>query len=351
MTLLASRWSELAQLPHVNLGNFPTPVERLAEVSKAAGCDVWIKRDDLTGAAYGGNKVRKLEYLLADARARNADTIVTIGAVGSHHVLATTTYGKSLGFDVHAFVGPQPYSEHALESAQCDLALGGVLHPVRTYAVLPAAMGVLRAKHFFEKRSVYSIPPGGSNAVGAIGYVEAGLELAEQITRRELPEPAAIYVALGTGSTVAGLAIGLAAAGLTTKVVGVRVAMAVAANKRRLGALMRETVALLRGFDSRFPDVAKSALSHVSVETRQFGKGYGVATEEGESAKTLAAHDGIELETTYTAKTLAALLKDAATSPGGGTRLYYHTLSSSDLSGLLARAPALPAAVASLARE
>jgi 1-aminocyclopropane-1-carboxylate deaminase/D-cysteine desulfhydrase-like pyridoxal-dependent ACC family enzyme len=101
-------------IARLSLGTYPTPVHELTQASRG-GCSLWVKRDDLTGEAYGGNKVRKLEYLLADARARGATRLVTIGAVGSHHVLATTLYGRREGFAVEAALVPQPRTDHVVE--------------------------------------------------------------------------------------------------------------------------------------------------------------------------------------------------------------------------------------------
>jgi D-cysteine desulfhydrase len=351
MTLLQERWPGLTKLSHVSLGNFPTPVERMKNVCESTGRDAWIKRDDLSGTLYGGNKVRKLEYLLGDARARGADTIITVGAVGSHHVLATATYGRELGLHVHAIVGPQPSTPHALDNARCALAVGATLHPVINYALLPPRMLALRASLAMKKKNVVVIPVGGSTVQGALGYVEAGLEIAHQIGTRELPEPKAIFVAFGTGGSVAGLAVGLAAAGVQTQVIATRVTWPAVSSKRALRKLIHETVTFLRETDPLFPDVSDLALSMIRIEGRELGRGYGISTASGEHAKSLASSDGIVLETTYTAKTLAALTRLAPSFPAGTPLLYVHTLSSANLTPLLLDAPELPSAIAKLARK
>src|SRR5271165_3657520 len=113
----------------LTLGRYPTPVERLDELSGQES-SLWVKRDDRTNEIYGGNKVRKLEWLLADARARGARRVVTVGAVGSHHVLATTYFGTKEGFEVEAILVPQPATAHALEVLRADLGLGLKAFPV-----------------------------------------------------------------------------------------------------------------------------------------------------------------------------------------------------------------------------
>lgn len=349
--MLAERWKGLSALPRITCATLPTPVERLAQVSEHTSAEVWVKRDDLTSPLYGGNKVRKLEYLLGDARARGADTLITVGAVGSHHVLATALFGAREGFDVHAVLGPQPAGPGVLDYARCDLAAGATLHTVRTFALVPFAVRALALRLRMQGRTPYIIPGGGSSHIGALGYVEAGAELALQLEARELPEPRAAYIALGTGGTVAGVAVGLAACGVTTEIVAVRVTEPALANRVLLGRLVHQLVAHLRSFDPRFPDVADLALSRIRIETRELGCGYGIPTDTSRFADSLGRVDGIILETTYTAKALAGLVRDAATRPPRTPLLYWHTLSSADLTQLLRRAPAtLAPAVAALAR-
>jgi 1-aminocyclopropane-1-carboxylate deaminase/D-cysteine desulfhydrase-like pyridoxal-dependent ACC family enzyme len=351
MSLLAERWKGLASLPHVPLvTGAPTPAVRMERLSERLGADVWVKRDDLTSRVYGGNKVRKLEWLLGDARAQGADTLVTVGALGSHHVLATTLHGTREGFDVHAVVGPQPSTPHVLEDARLDLAAGATLHPVRAFALVPARVRTLIVQLRLRGKRPYVVKGGGSSPVGALGYVEAGLELAAQLDARSLPEPRVISVAYGTGGTVAGLAVGLAAAGVTAPLTAVRVTDVALANRAALGRLVARTVALLRAHDDRFPDVTDLALGRIRIDSREFGPGYGLPTESGARAVDFAAQDGLVVETTYTAKALAGLVRQAQDLPAGTPMLYLHTLSSADQSALLARAPELPPKLAALAR-
>ena len=160
-----------------------------------------------------------------------------------------------------------------------------------------------------------------------------------------------MHIALGTGGTVAGAAVGLAACGVSAEIVAVRVTEPALANKILLGRLVHQIVERLRGLDPRFPDVAELALSRIRIEARELGAGYGISTDTARFADGLGRVDGLVLETTYTAKALAGLVRDAATRPPRTPRLYWHTLSSADLAPLLARAPAtLPRAISALAR-
>jgi 1-aminocyclopropane-1-carboxylate deaminase/D-cysteine desulfhydrase-like pyridoxal-dependent ACC family enzyme len=314
----------------------------MPRLSKMTGAELWVKRDDATAAAYGGNKVRKLEYLLGDARRQGADTLITTGAFGSHHVLATSIFGAEAGFAVHAVLVPQPWQEHIGQNLRADVAAGATLHPVRHGAEVPFAVRRLAWRLRREGRRPYLIPHGGSTAYGALGYVEAGLELAAQVDARTLPEPDAIYVALGSAGTATGMAIGLAAAGLTTKVVAVRVTDRLIANRATFLSLLRATMKLLRAHDPRFPSVLELAARKVEIDPTAFAPGYGVSTPETRRATELAAAEGLVTDETYTARALQVMLRHAESGDRWKRALFWQTLSSADLSPLLRRVPAAP---------
>src|SRR5687767_13083589 len=178
---MADRWSGLAALKRVEVAQLPTRVQQLRATTLASSHAAWCKRDDLTSAVYGGNKVRKLEFLIGDALARGDDTIITTGAAGSHHVLATTLFARQHGLAVHAVLVPQPWTGHVEENLRCDLAAGAVVHPVKSFARVGPKMLALAARLRLRGRKPYLVGPGGSSPVGALGYVEAGIELARQI--------------------------------------------------------------------------------------------------------------------------------------------------------------------------
>lgn len=355
MTLLVERWPRLSAIPHVELGTAdqphrrPTPLELLPKLSGVAGAEVWCKRDDLSGLPYGGNKVRKLEFLIAQAEAEGADTILTTGAAGSHHVLATALYAGRRGFDVHAVVMPQARNPHVEENLRADLAAGAILHPLSGYAVMPAAMAALAAKLKLQKRRVFVIGPGGSDATGVLGYVEAGLEIGQQLLDLPGREPDAIYVPLGSGGTAAGLAVGLAAAGVMAEIVAVRVTPRHLMNKAILSTLTRGLVQRLREHTDRFPGVGEIAMKNLTIEEDFLGEGYGIATGAGREATRVAAEtDGLILDPSYTSKTMAALLAHARGARKGQRLLFLHTLSSAPIAPLLEGAPALPKKLAAL---
>jgi 1-aminocyclopropane-1-carboxylate deaminase/D-cysteine desulfhydrase-like pyridoxal-dependent ACC family enzyme len=339
---LAERWPRLLSLPRASVASLPTPVHRLPAIEQRLDAGVWIKRDDLSAPRYGGNKVRKLEYLLAEAERRGADTLLTTGAMGSHHVFATTLYGRERGFAVHAALTPQPYERHVEDMLRADLAAGAKLYPVSSTFKAAQKLLELSIMARLERRKPFVIPPGGSTVLGTLGYVNAGVELAAQIDAGHCPDPAAVYVACGTCATAAGLALGLCAAGVRTEVVAVRVTEPLFANRIQLTRLIKGAEAILRARDPSFPAVAGVALQSLTLSDQEFGRGYGLSTPVSEAAAHVAESEGIRLDATYTSKAFARLLLEADSTRRGKNLLFWHTLSSAPLAPFLEQQPEAP---------
>ncbi len=338
------------RLPSAALGRFPTRVERLRVIEEALGTssELWIKRDDEARELYGGNKVRKLELLLGEALARKKSRIVTFGALGSHHALATTIYSKRLGLDAVLVLYPQPLDPHVIDDLLLDHVFGAELrrasHPA---TALPVALAeVARAP-----RATLLVPPGGSSSLGTIGHIEGALELAAQIRAGELPEPDLLVVAFGTGGTAAGLAFGLALAGLKTRVVAVRVVEGIT-TRALLRELMNGARRMLGRRGAPVSKLPRRALDRIELDGEQLGKGYGHPTDAGREARKVFERAGITLETTYTGKAAASLLKHARSGEAKKI-LFWHTFSSVDLAPRLAEAKAaeLPKAFHGVLRE
>ncbi|MEJ2214999.1 MAG: pyridoxal-phosphate dependent enzyme [Gemmatimonadota bacterium] len=320
-TALFRRFPTLAErLPWLRLGSGVTPVERV----QALPADLWVKRDDLTGPTYGGNKLRKLEFLLADARRRGAGRLITGGGFGSHHVLATTVYGTRAGFPITAVLYPQQVTPHVREVLHAIHGLGADLRYCPHMVMLPASLRLARLARHGD--SPYAVPPGGSSPVGALGYVSAGLELVEQVSAGTMPPPDHVHVAAGTLGTAAGLAIGFALGRLETRVVGVKIVPDYVANDRALGRLLRATLALLAdvGLGNDLPS-ADAVAAGIELRSGYLGDGYGRPTPAGTAALERFSALGLGLDPTYTAKTAAAVLDAAASTPG--VHLFWHTLS------------------------
>ncbi len=335
MSALFSRWPELqGRLPHMPLANLPTPVERLdpplGAGVRAPGAGLWIKRDDISGHLYGGNKVRKLEFILADALQRGAEVLWTVGAVGSHHALACALYGQAHGLKVHIVHFPQPPNTHVQSVLSALSATDAQLHLTRHASLMPLAMARTHASlSRRHPRKVAFVPPGGSNTLGTIGYVAAAIELADQIAAGLAPQPARIYVPVGSTSTFAGLWLGCKLAGLKTEVIGVRVVDLVAANALNAARLIRSASALLHAAAPSIPLVDPDP-GALQIRHGYFGQTYGASTRRGDRATHLFASMGHDLDPTYTAKVAAGLL-DELNRPNLrplGPVLFWQTLSS-----------------------
>ncbi len=322
----------------LSFGTYPTPVRLLDGLSRGETA-LYIKHDDRTNPLYGGNKVRKIGPLLEDAKRHGAHTVLTIGAIGSHHILTTGIFAKTAGLRVEAVVVGQPETPHVLETLRAVLAQGVRLFPASSYAHAVALLLARRARS-----GVYYIPAGGSNTIGAQGFVDAASELLEQVTRGELPEPDLIVVPVGSGGTAAGLAAGLAKASARTRVLAVTVAEPAWFVEHQLHALARRCARR----------VGAGALRNRLEVTREFlGGGYGHVTPEGAQATRLAEGVGVQLDPTYTAKAFAATCARVALGRER-TILYWHTLSSAPLGPLLGAAadpPAIDAKLRRLARS
>ncbi len=315
------------RVPWTSLGDFPTPVHRLEGLCKSEGlCEVWIKRDDRSSSHYGGNKVRKLEFTLADAKRRGKRYVLTFGGLGSNHCLATTVHSRRLGLKSILVLHPQPITPHVRRNLLLDVKFGAEVHLARN--PLERALTVAWIK--LTRRGVYTLPLGGSSPLGALGFVDAGLELARQVESGELPEPREIYLALGTGGTLAGLLVGLRLAGLNSRLIGVRVTPERIGSARRVADLANRVINFLRSKSDSVPDL-RFYPSDLEVIHDFYGLGYGAPTPEAvEARELLLKTDGLELDLTYTAKAFAALLARAR-SGAEGPHLFWNTFNSVDL--------------------
>ena len=328
---LLDRYPDLP-FPIAPLGQWPTPVVELPRVGGRTR--IYCKREDLSGALYGGNKVRKLEFVLGAADGRS---LVSIGAVGSHHLLATAVYARRLGLRTHAILIPQPGTDHARRNVRVTSA-NAELYAAPGYLHVPAAgLRAWRQARAESGRAPMWVAPGGSSALGALGHVALGLEIGADVAEGRLPRPDRVYVALGTGGTAAGLWVGLRLAGLDAEVVAVPVVEAIVANGWTTQQLARKVLDLL-------PE--RPALGGLRVLRGHLGRGYGHPTDGGAEATAWAREAGLGLEPTYTAKSCAGMLSELRARDADEVVLFVQTVNSRPLDPLLAQAPdALPASV------
>lgn len=303
MRELPARYPRLAEtLAWADLGVCQTPVEwwRVGDATLLA------KRDDLSAGTVGGNKVRALELLLAGVKP--GDTLLTVGPTGSTHALAVAAHGALLGARTRVVTWPQ--EEHAVAHATA--------RRLRELADVTAARSApeayLRAAVRRLAGGVRWIPAGGSVALGALGHVDAALEMVGQIDGSHLPRPDVLVAPLGSGGTVAGLLVGLALAGLPTRVIGVRVVPRIVANRRRVLGLAARTHALLaRLTGADLPALDPAALE---IEQEHYGGAYGRETSTGRfAAAALADAGGPKLDGTYSAKAFGVALARARRTP------------------------------------
>jgi len=309
---LAERYPALAEaLPTVALGEWPTPLQAADPAAMPGECaGLWLKRDDHCAAPYGGNKVRKLEFLLADALRKGHDSVFTFGVAGSNHALATAIYAGQVGLEARLLLTPQANSSFVGRNLKMGRWAGARQIHCASEAAANRTARILGLGGRGVYPPPYRIPGGGSSPLGAVGFVNAGLELSAQVRAGLIPAPDYIYLALGTMGTAAGLALGLAAAGLRTRLVFVRVVRADIASPRRFRALYHGAARLLHRLHPRFP-LAPLENTRIEVRHEFIGPGYARFTREGMAALAFArqAFD-IGLEGTYTGKALACLLAD-----------------------------------------
>jgi len=322
------------ELAHTSLCELPTSIELFASDELK---NVWIKRDDLTAPEYGGNKVRKLEFLLADALKQDRCETLAFGFAGSNFAAATAFYARKLGLRSISMLLPQANASYLRDNLLLSVASEAELHERSSAFRLGLTAIYQSVRHKMgTKQWPYWIPAGGSSPLGIIGFVNAAYELQAQISAGELPCPAAIYLPMGSMGSVVGLGIGCAALGLDTDIIATRVVEERYANPAALRKLILKTVRYLRQGDDSFPKITPEQC-RIRFRDDQYGEGYGVATAATVEATALAAQAGIELDVTYSAKGFAAMLADRRAGATGPV-LFWNTHSSADVSGLIAEA-------------
>lgn len=322
------------RLPRIPLTASPTRAEERSLSIGNKQYRVLIKHDEETSTLYGGNKVRKLEFLLQRARERNAARIATFGTVASNHALATALHAKNQGFACTCLLSHQYKTLKAAQTLKMHLQCGTEIVCLRG----DRAQRVATMRRHLQRRNISLIPMGGSNWLGTVAYIDAGLEVAAQVAAGKIARPDRLYVATGTMSTTVGLALGLAAAGIPAEVHAIRVTHRSLANPDALRRLMTKTVLLLNRLDPAVPaDLAQRA--RIRLRDEFFGAGYAHPTPAGAQAIDIAADQlGLALDSTYTGKAMAALLHDLQ-QPGCAEQrlLFWNTYAAKRLPGTAQR--------------
>ena len=297
----------LARFPRIRLGHGPTPLEPMENLTRRlGGPQLWIKRDDCTGLSTGGNKTRKLEYLMADARLHDADVVITQGATQSNHARQTAAACAKLGVACHILLedrtgyGDAAYTQSGnvlldkLHGASSERRPGG--------ADMQAEMEGMAARMRAEGRRPYLIPGGGSNPVGALGYVTAALELVNQASEIGLRVDHLVH-ATGSAGTQAGLVAGLVGLNSGIPVLGIGVRAPRGKQEANVLALAQRTAAHLG-----LPDGTVRA-EHVAANCDYVGQGYGIPTQGMvDAVRLLAETEGLLLDPVYSGKAMDGLV-------------------------------------------
>ena len=286
----------LERFPRISLGILPTPIHKLENISSLLGINIYIKRDDMTGLGLGGNKIRKLEFLLADAKAQGAEIVFTTGGAQSNHAMLTAAATGKLGMKAVLVLKKRGVTD-CVGNQLLERLMGTDVRFVDTddYANIYAEMDRLGNE---MGRPYYKIPCGGSNALGALGYVACAKEIAGQGLHFDH-----IICAEGSGGTMAGLALGAKLFLPGTTVHGMMVDTD--PFDRITPALMRETAALL--------EISLKITPQDYPLRDMCGPGYAIASEAGNAAVSLVAErEGIFLDPVYTGKAFAGLLELAS---------------------------------------
>jgi len=317
----------------LSLARADTPLQWLERPSARLGLEIWVKRDDLTGLGLSGNKVRKLDYLLAEALSQGCDTVITTGGIQSNHCRATAVAARQIGMQPVLLLRGEPPAE-ADGNLLLNQILGAELHWTDDagYAHRDAHMADLARELSAQGRHPYVIPEGGSNATGALGFVRAGRELGTQAIAQGLRFDS-VVCAVGSGGTLAGLAL----AGMDAEVLGIAVCDDRATFRARVEAIGDEARAR---YGLRLPSHGWDVIDGFQ------GRGYALSTpEELRSQVRFTRETGLFLDPVYTGKAWCAVEALAQSAPErlGERVLFWHT---GGLFGLFGRGAELRAALA-----
>ncbi|MDH5790902.1 MAG: pyridoxal-phosphate dependent enzyme [Candidatus Bathyarchaeota archaeon] len=335
--MIFDEYPGLESLPWVELGEFPTPVHRLEKYGGEVGfLELYIKRDDRSSSIYGGNKVRKLEFVLADAERKGRKLLITLGGTGSNQVLATGIFGGRMGFRVTGVMMDQPNADYVRRNLLLDHHFGVEIKYTPNTASELLTFAYQYLKSYATGGKPYYVPAGASSTVGNLGFVNAAFELRGQVESGLIPEPDYVVCAAGSLGTAAGLELGFRLSGMKTRVVGVRVAMPWYVTRGRFAGMVNGICGFMRRADSAVPRVRCSKEGIILLED-YLGEEYAAFTGPGvETVRRMRELEGMTLDPTYTGKALGGGL-DWLRKQGLQDRvvLFWNTYNSVDLSHLV----------------
>jgi D-cysteine desulfhydrase len=305
------------RVPFVPLADLPTPLQRMDRLSAEIGAEIWVKRDGLTHPVYGGNKIRKFEFVFGDVLRKRAAAVLTGGGLGSHHTIATAVVARQFGLQPVCSYYCQPITEEVRHYLRLGPPLGIEGHFCGDYVGLAVSFVWQYARWLMRTgRPPYFIYPGAPGTLGTLGYVNAAFEIKAQLAQMGIPEPDAVFVAVGSCGTFAGLLLGARLAGLGSRIVGVRIIEEDVANRPKIARMVNGAARYMRRRDGSVRPLQLAA-EEVDMLDDYMGLGYAHPTGKAVRAvERVARAEGLPLETTYTGKTMAALLDHARRHPG-----------------------------------
>jgi len=322
--LILRALERLMEIPHLDCGHYPTPLVELRRLRNhlGRGPRLFIKQDDLTGPVFGGNKVRKLEYVLAKALADEAEVVITIGSEQSNHARITATLAARFGLRTILVLSPAASSGSGLKAASLGVGelFGAEIRLVESREERLATMQSIANELRFAGKRVVEIPLGASIPLGALGYVRAAQELASQL-EQDASRLTHIFHASSSGGTQAGLVVGTRLAGSRARVIGV-------SPDDPAQSIATEVSKIIAGVESLLEIGDASGPNKVQVLDGFVGPGYGIPSDESKEAlELLAKVEGVLLDPVYTAKAMAALLAwiDEGRLTEDDTVVFWHT--------------------------
>ena len=321
----------LQKLPRQSLGFFPTPLHKLERLSRELGVNLYIKRDDMTGMSlFGGNKVRKLEFLMGDAVAKGCESVITYGATQSNHAMQTATAARRCGLHpiLYLVAIVEPKMEDLRANLLLDHILGAEVHVVPLDGgtedeaeARSFVMGAEHARRLTESgHPCYDVPMGGASPIGSVGFISGYVELEEQLAAMGV-QADYVFHGTGTGGTMAGLMAGHNLLGSAAKVVSIAVSPKDPEYETRTAALANKALGLLGADASVSP-------ADFQVERGYYAPGYEIPNEGGNAAiRRLAREEGIFTDTVYSGKAFYGLLDQVESGkvPQGSNVVFWHT--------------------------
>jgi D-cysteine desulfhydrase/L-cysteate sulfo-lyase len=296
---------QLNTFARISLSHSPTPLEKLPRLSAYLGVNIWVKRDDCTGLAGGGNKTRKLEFLMADAEQKGADTVVTVGGLQSNHARQTAAAAAKLGLACELVLedvkGVPQRDYYHNGNILLNQLCGAKIHRVAVQQSSEHVLAQVKADLISQGKIPYFIPLGGSNALGSLGYVNCVNEILSQSNAMNISFDQ-ILLATGSAGTQAGILAGLIAQQQDIPVLGICVSRSGLAQQTLVEDLLKQTLTLMDIDDSH-------SVGKVKASGEYYGEGYGISTDKMVQALRLVAQlEGLFLDPVYTGKAMAGLI-------------------------------------------